>query len=118
MRGFISLLFAAALAAHLGPAGAPSLGPSPTCGDAVGIGGRAGEHILYPAAALGAPQAESTSDGRERTGGAVPRRALSETRTPAPQVAAGAARRYPDARTPPSLQGFPGHPATAPPLAA
>lgn len=118
MRGFISLLFAAALAAHLGPAGAPSLGTSPACAGEVGVGGLAGEYVLYPAAALGATRAETLTDGRERSGGSGPRRALPEIRPSAPRIAAGAPDERPDARTPSSLQGFPGHPTTAPPIQA
>ena len=118
MRGFLSLLFAAALAAHLGPAGAPSLGAAPACADESGVGGRGGIHVVFSAPALGTPQAEATSDTRERTNGPGPRRAATSGSAVAPSALSGDAPDATGESTPFALLGFPANPTTAPPFQA
>ena len=118
VRGFVSLLFAAALAAHLGPAGAPSLGGGPTCADEAGVGDSGRSHLLYPAAVLGVTQAEAKTDGRERTGGTASRRVAPQAGTNPAHVGADGTPRVARPSVPGWLLGLVGHPTTAPPLQA
>lgn len=115
MREFASLVFTAALAALLGSAGVPSLGASPICALQVGQVEHAGGYVLYPAASLGATQAEAEADRREGGGGPEQRRTVPDASPCAPRAASGTGTHRPDARTPCWLLGFAGHPTTAPP---
>jgi len=118
VRGFASLLFAVALAAHFGPAGAPSLGTPYRCADELGLGRHAGAHVLYLSAVMGATQTEAAKDGSGRSAGPHSSRVVAVADGRALRPTSTWASRCGAACTPASRLGLPGHPSTAPPLQA